>query len=92
MTTNSTSNDEEPVYPAKGKPDFDLFKWLNIIVSNAKAFILGTYHGVPKKHLQKYLDEYCYRFNRRWWPEQLFDRLLMACSKGGPATFAELTA
>ena len=79
------------VYPKKGEPDFDAFKWINILVSNAKAFILGTYHGVRKKHLQKYLDEFCYRFNRRWWPDELFDRLLMACTGGDQCTFAELT-
>ena len=41
------------------------FKWLHIIVSNAKTFVSGTFHGLGEKHLQSYLDEYCYRFNRR---------------------------
>ncbi len=80
----------EVIYPKQGKPNYDALKWVNILVSNAKAFILGTYHGVMKKHLQKYLDEFCYRFNRRFWPGQGFDRLLLACSSIAPVTYAEL--
>ena len=37
-----------------------------MVVSNAKALIGGTYHGLGRKdgkHLQAYLDEYGYRFN-----------------------------
>lgn len=78
------------VYPKQGEPNYDVLKWVNILVSNAKAFILGTYHGVMEKHLQKYLDEFCYRFNRRFWPGQGFDRLLRACSSATPVTYAEL--
>ncbi|MCL2124158.1 MAG: transposase, partial [Desulfovibrionaceae bacterium] len=33
--------------------------------SNAKAYIQGTYHGIDEKYLQRYLDEFNYRFNRR---------------------------
>ena len=81
---------KEIVYPKQGAPRYDVLKWVNILVSNAKAFILGTYHGVQKKHLQRYLDEFCYRFNRRFWPGQAFDRLLLACSRSSPMTYAEL--
>jgi len=42
------------------------------------------------KHLQKYLDDLCYRFNRRFWPGQGFERLLRACSNAAPVTYAEL--
>jgi transposase-like protein len=52
--------------------------WLHVIISNAKAFILGTYHGLPKKNLQSYLNEFCYRFSRRFFHGQLFDRLAVA--------------
>ncbi|MBW8003803.1 MAG: IS1595 family transposase [Planctomycetes bacterium] len=66
--------------------------WVHTAISNAKRFILGTYHGVSHKHLQRYLDEFCYRFNRRSWEKQLTDRLMTACVNANPVTFAELKA
>ena len=65
--------------------------WVHTIISNAKAFCLGTYHRFGRKHLQAYLDEFCYRFNRRFWENQLFDRLLAACTNCENTTYAELT-
>ena len=59
-------------------------KWLHIIVSNAKAFILGTFHGLNDTHLQAYFDEFCYRVNRRWCPEQLFARSVLAAVSASP--------
>lgn len=70
----------------------EILHWVHIVISNAKAFINGTYHGLGCKHLQKYLDEYCYRFNRRFWENQLFDRLLSACSISLGTTYSELTS
>jgi transposase-like protein len=66
-------------------------KWVHTLASNAKAFLLGTFHGIGKKHLQAYLDEFCYRFNRRKWEGQLFDRLVTACANSNGLTYSELT-
>ena len=44
----------------------ETFKWVHTVISNAKTFIEGTFHGLDAKHLQRYLDEFCYRFNRRY--------------------------
>jgi transposase-like protein len=71
--------------------DSDMLKWLHIIVSNAKAFVAGTFHGLGKKHLQSYLDEYCYRFNRRGMGSGIFDRLLFAVTQSAPLRLGELT-
>ena len=51
-------------------------KWLHTVVSNAKAFVLGTFHGLKADDLQLYLDEFCYRFNRRNIPYLMFDKLI----------------
>ena len=61
-------------------PNSGLLHWLHIIISNAKAFILGTYHGLPKKNLQSYLDEYEYsfRFSRRNFGAALVERLTLS--------------
>lgn len=65
-------------------------KWLHVIISNIKANIEGAYHGLDGTYLQRYLDEFCYRFNRRHSKKTLFDHLL-ACSVWAPyKTVAEL--
>ena len=68
----------------------DHLKWIHVVISNLKAFLNGTYHGVAKTHLQAFLDEFCYRFNRRFWPSQLFARTLLACSSASPFTRYDL--
>lgn len=51
--------------------------WLHKAISNLKTFLLGTYHGRCTK-LQAYLDEFCFRFNRRMTGNQIFLRLTRA--------------
>lgn len=69
----------------------DLLHWLHIVVSNVKAFVSGTFHGLGHKHLQRYLDEFCYRFNRRFFKDAIFNRLLIAAVSASPFTLADLT-
>jgi len=76
---------------SSGKTNKSLLHWTHVIISNAKAFVTGTFHGLDKKHLQQYLDEFCYRFNRRHRESELFDRLLLACATAPPITYDELT-
>jgi transposase-like protein len=54
-------------------------RWTHIIISNFKAFVIGTFHGLGKKHLQLYLAEFCWRLNRRFSPFEKFDKLVCAC-------------
>lgn len=54
--------------------------WVHKFISNAKAWVNGTHHGVSSKYLELYLAEYAYRFNRRHDPETLFHRALVACT------------
>ena len=51
--------------------------WVHIAIANAKTLFADTYHGVKPEFLQEYLNEYCYKFNRRYFGEDLFHRLLM---------------
>ncbi|MDR6238300.1 hypothetical protein HNQ88_001276 [Aureibacter tunicatorum] len=53
--------------------------WVDIAISNAKRWMLNTFHFVSQKHLQSYLDEFCYNFNRRYMRGELYDRLLVVC-------------
>ena len=67
-------------------------EWLplvHIMIGNMKQFINGTFHGVSSEYLQEYLDEFCYRFNRRFWEPELPLRLLNACLSHVPVRLAE---
>ncbi|MDX9732227.1 MAG: IS1595 family transposase [Bdellovibrionales bacterium] len=57
---------------------FEQMPWVHRFVSNAKAWIVGTHHGVEQKNLHLYLAEFAYRFNRRHDPDSLFHRALAA--------------
>jgi transposase-like protein len=59
--------------------------WVHMLASNSKRFLLGTHHSVSKKYLGRYLSEFSYRFNRRHWHGQIFERLLYACLTAAPA-------
>ena len=74
------------------KEDEEQLKWLHTILSNAKAFVAGTFHGLGQKHLQRYLDEFCYRFNRRFFEGELFNRILKSCTCSNKIKYTELTA
>src|SRR4051794_19733266 len=50
--------------------------WVHRVSANAKRWGLGVYHGLRRQHLQAYLDEFVFRFNRRRTPAAAFERLL----------------
>ena len=52
--------------------------WVHIAISNAKRMLLDIYHDIKPEYLQNYLNEFCYKFNRRYFGENLFDRLMIA--------------
>ena len=65
--------------------------WVHVTISNFKRWVLDMFHGVSSKHLQSYLDEFCYRLNRRKQRTDLFRRLLNRCVLfTGPVTYAQL--
>lgn len=60
-------------------------RWVHTLISNLKA------HGLGKKHLQSYFDEFCFRFNRRFWSHQLFLRLVCAVAASNILGYGDLT-
>ena len=62
-------------------PNSGMLHWLHIVISNAKSFILGTYHGLPHDNLQHYLDEFAFRFSRRMFGGELTLRLALAVAQ-----------
>jgi transposase-like protein len=56
-----------------------VFPWVNRTISNAKKVLLGIHHNcVNQQYVQNYLDEFCYKFNRRYFGDKLSDRLMIA--------------
>ncbi|MBF0183362.1 MAG: IS1595 family transposase [Magnetococcales bacterium] len=49
---------------------------IHIAFSNLKTWLLGTHHGVSQHHLQAYLNEFVFRFNRRFYPMTAFNSVL----------------
>ena len=48
------------------------------MTSNAKRTLLGINHHIKEDYLQYYLYEFCYKTNRRYFYDHLFDRLVLA--------------
>jgi transposase-like protein len=67
------SHDSHIVSP---KEVCNLLPWVHIVISNAKRLFLDVYHNVKPEFLQSYLNEFCYKFNRR--NMDMFDRLCYA--------------
>ncbi len=57
----------------------ELFPWVHLVIGNLKRFILGTHHHADPKYLRFYVSEYCYRLNRRFHEDDLFEHLMKAC-------------
>jgi len=81
-----------PVVVGEGKNARTLLPWVHTLIANLKGNVRGVYHGVSDKHLSRYLAEFCYRFNRRFWESQMFDRMLSACVSTTTITYSELLA
>ncbi len=64
--------------------------WAHIMIGNIKGIIKGVHHGVSGKHLQRFLAEFCYRFNRRFIEGNMFVHLIKACVNTKTITFSEL--
>jgi ISXO2-like transposase domain len=57
------------------------------VFANLKTWALGVYHGLRRRHLQAYLDEFVFRFNRRRTRPAAFRSLLAISLALKPATY-----
>ena len=69
----------------------ELLPKVHIVIANLKMWLRGTFNRYPEKHIQKYLDEFSFRFNRRWKIDSIFEKLLNRCLLCNTITYAELT-
>ena len=72
-----------------GVPDLGhpIFTWVNTMLGNVKNALHGTYHALRPKYLQRYLSEFCYRFNRRFDLAALVPKLIRAAAHTPPLPY-----
>lgn len=70
------SHEHHPkVVPPKESPK--LLPWVHKTISNAKRLLLDVHHRIDDDFLENYLNEFCYKLNRRYF-DNLFDRAMIA--------------
>lgn len=82
----------EPIRAKEQVHRDELLPKVHIVIANLKMWLRGTFNRYPEKHIQKYLEEFSFRFNRRWNLDNIFDKLLNRCIQTTTITLAELTA
>lgn len=55
----------------------ETLRWVHIASGNAKID-LKIFYKIKRKYLQLYLNDFIYKFNRRYFGEKIFDRLIIA--------------
>jgi hypothetical protein len=60
----------------------EAFPRVHIAISNAKKKLKGLHHHVKNEYMQNYLNEFCYKYNRRFLKHLTFDRLIIATLTG----------
>jgi transposase-like protein len=74
-----TAGDTDPVMPR-----------VHRAISNFKSWLRGTHRSVSNEHLQVYLDEFTFRYNRRNTPMAAFQTLLGLSSQQAPSTYRQI--
>jgi transposase-like protein len=63
---------------------------IHLAFGNLKAWLNGVHHGVSPQHLPAYLNEYTFRFNRRFYPFNAFRSLLGIVADTEPTSYQAL--
>ena len=55
-----------------------------------RRWSLGTYHGLRRKHVDTYLNEFVFRYNRRYYRHVSFETLLGLAADKQPASYWDI--
>jgi len=67
------------------------FKWVNTVLVNINAALVGTYWAVRDQHPGRYLAEFEYRFNHRYDLGEMIPRLAAVAVTTAPMPYRLLT-
>jgi len=81
-----------PLTVGSGQRAVEIFPDVHRVIARLKTWIRGTHSHVSGKHLNRYLAEFSYRFNRRFKQRRdtIFDRLVTACCSTQTITYKQL--
>ena len=64
--------------------------WSHRAFALMKRWALGTYHGLRRKHVDAYLDEFVFRYNRRFHRHVSFEVMLGLAANHEPASYWDI--
>ena len=76
--------DKVDIKVVKPKDAPKVLPWVHVAIANAKSLFWDMYHGIKEEFLQEYLNRFCYKFNRRFFGDRVFDRLIIAAASYRP--------
>lgn len=76
----------EQKYSDKGSS----MKQMHTIIHQLKSWLRSTYTWVHEEHIEKYLDEYCFRLNRSIYKQTIFHNLISRMVKAEPFSYQML--
>jgi len=66
------------------------FEELHIHIMNIKGWLRGVFHHISEKYIQRYMDEFHFRFNRRGFRNSIFHKTIERFMKASPIFQAQL--
>ena len=64
--------------------------WIHRVFSLMKRWGLGTYHGLRRKHVDTYLNEFVFRYNWRFYRHVSFETILGLASHHHPTSYWDI--
>jgi len=74
----------------KGMAAHIVLPWIHRVFSLLKRWGLGTFHGLRPKHVDRYLNEFVFRFNRRFYRHVSFEMILGLGAAHPPTTYWDI--
>jgi transposase-like protein len=64
--------------------------WIHRVFALMKRWGLGTYHGLRRKHVDTYLNEFVFRYNRRFYRHASFETVLGLTAHHAPTSYWDI--